>query len=62
MKRIVILTVLAGLLGSSLHAQNVLNLKSAKKTVLDVSVDGQPIKVERYVDNYVKYPNRPQRG
>lgn len=65
MKKIVILTVLAGLLGCTLHAQNTsekynISFRSAKKTVLDVSVDGQPIKVERYVDNYVKYPNRPQ--
>ena len=65
MKRIIFLTVLAGFLGCTLFAQNSsekqgINFKSAKKTVLNVSVDGQPVKVDRYVDNYVKYPNRPQ--
>ena len=65
MKRIVFLTFLAGILGSSLLAQNTseaynINFKSAKKTVLNVSVDGKPVKVDRYVDNYVKYPDRPQ--
>jgi len=65
MKRIIFLTVLAGLLGCALHAQNSsekqsINFRSAKKTVLNVSVDGQPVKVDWYVDNYVKYPNRPQ--
>lgn len=65
MKRIIFLTVLAGLLGCTLHAQNTsgkqsVSFRSAKKTVLDVSVDGQPVKVDWYVDNYVKYPNRPQ--
>ena len=37
-----------------------ISFRSAKKSVLNVSVDGQPIKVDWYVDNYVKYPNRPQ--
>ena len=65
MKKIVILTVLAGLLGCTLHAQNTsekynISFRSAKKTVLNVSVDGQPVKVCWYVDNYVKHPNRPQ--
>lgn len=65
MKRIIFLTVLAGLLGCALHAQNTfakqsISFRSAKKTVLNVSVDGQPVKVDWYVDNYVKYPSRPQ--
>ena len=63
MKRIIFLTVLAGLLGFTLNARNTsesINFRSAKKTVLNVSVDGQPVKVDWYVDNYVKYPNRPQ--
>lgn len=65
MKRLVFLTVLAGLLGCALHAQNTsenhsINFRSAKKTVLNVSVDGQPVKVAWYVDNYVRYPNNPQ--
>jgi len=37
-----------------------INLKSAQKTVLNVSVDGTPVKVTRYVDNYVTRPNRPE--
>ena len=37
-----------------------ISFRSAKKSVLNVSVDGQPVKVDWYVDNYVKYPNRPQ--
>lgn len=37
-----------------------IDFKSAEKTVLTVSVDGQPVKVDWYVDNYVRYPNRPQ--
>lgn len=37
-----------------------INFKSAKKTVLNVTVDGQPVTVDWYVDNYVKYPDRPQ--
>ena len=64
MKRIIFLTVLAGFMGCTLFAQNTaekqsINFRSAKKTVLNVSVDGQSVKVDRYVDNYVKYPNRP---
>ena len=64
MKRIIFLTVLAGFLSCTLFAQNTaekhsINFRSAKKTVLNVSVDGQSVKVDRYVDNYVKYPNRP---
>ena len=27
---------------------------------MNISVDGQELKVDWYVDNYVKYPNRPQ--
>lgn len=37
-----------------------INFRSADKIVLNVSVDGQPVKVDWYVDNYVRYPNRPQ--
>lgn len=65
MKRLFILTVLAGLLGCALHARNVpqkhdISFRSSKKAVLNVTVDGQPVKVDWYVDNYVKYPDRPQ--
>ena len=65
MKRIIFLTVLAGFLSCTLHARNTseslsIDFKSAKKIVLNVSVDEQPVKVDWYVDNYVKYPNRPQ--
>ena len=35
-------------------------LKSAVKTVLNVSVDGNPVKVVRYVGTYVTNPNRPE--
>ncbi len=37
-----------------------INLKSARKTVLNVSVDGAPVKVTWYVGNYVARPNRPE--
>ena len=37
-----------------------INLKSAQKTVLNVSVDGNPVKVTRYVGTYVTNPNRPE--
>lgn len=40
-------------------AENI-SFKSSKKTVLNVTVDKNPVKVDWYVDNYVKYPNRPQ--
>jgi len=35
-------------------------LKSAQKTVLNVSVDGTPVKVTRYTGTYVTQPNRPE--
>lgn len=63
MKRLIFLTVLAGFLGFTGNARNTsesINFRSAEKTVVNVYVDGQPVKVDRYVDNYVKYPNRPQ--
>lgn len=37
-----------------------INLKSAEKKILNVFIDNHPMRVEWYVDNYVKYPNRPQ--
>jgi len=37
-----------------------IELKSAQKSVLNVSVDGQSVKVTWYVDNYVTRPNRPE--
>lgn len=37
-----------------------IELKSAAKSVLNVSVDGSPVKVTWYVDNYVTRPNRPE--
>ncbi len=37
-----------------------IELKNARKTVLNVTVDGQPLKVTWYADNYVRYPNRPE--
>lgn len=37
-----------------------IDFRSAQKRALNVTVDGQPVKVDWYVDNYVKYPNRPQ--
>ena len=37
-----------------------ITLKTAQKTVLNVTVDGNPVKVTRYVDNYVTQPNRPE--
>ncbi|MCR4859110.1 MAG: CocE/NonD family hydrolase [Bacteroidales bacterium] len=37
-----------------------LSLETAEKTTFDVSVDGAPVSVTRYVDEYVTRPNRPQ--
>ena len=37
-----------------------ISLKSAVKNIISVSVDGTPVKVARYVDNYVSKPNRPE--
>lgn len=65
MKKIIFLTILAGFFCNSLHARTSsesldIDFNSARKTVLHVSVEGQLVKVDRYTDNYVKYPNRPQ--
>lgn len=43
---------------SQVSAQESIKFKQAKKTALTVMVDGQPIKVNWYVDNYVTRPNR----
>ncbi len=37
-----------------------ISIKSSQKTILNVSVDRTPVKVTRYVDNYVTFPNRPE--
>ncbi len=37
-----------------------ISLKSAVKNIISVSVDGTPVKVAWYVDNYVSKPNRPE--
>ena len=36
-----------------------IELKSAQKSTISVTVDGTPVKVTWYVDNYVTNPNRP---
>ncbi len=37
-----------------------IELKSAQKSTITVTVDGTPVKVTWYVDNYVTNPNRPE--
>lgn len=50
------------LLAMSMSAQaakpNDINLKTAQKTQLNVSVDGKAMKVTWFADNYVTRPNR----
>lgn len=64
MKRIaaVLLTLSLGVAaqGASKAKEESILLKQARKTVLNVSVDGQPVQVTRFVDNYVTRPNRPE--
>lgn len=57
---LVALTVCSAALSAGKSKGESIALKSAQKTVLNVSVDGTPVKVTRYVDNYVTQPNRPQ--
>jgi len=57
---LVALTVCSAALSAGKTKGESIALKSAQKTVLNVSVDGTPVKVTRYVDNYVTQPNRPQ--
>lgn len=57
---IVMISFLAQGLTAAGHKAESINFKSAGRMVLNVSVDGQPLKVDWYVDNYVKYPVRPQ--
>lgn len=54
------LTVCSAALSAGKTKGESIDLKSAQKTVLNVSVDGTPVKVTKYVDNYVTKPNRPQ--
>ena len=61
MKKILLISVLsltAAVMSGADLKEECINFKSSRKTVLHVSVDGQPVKVGWYVDNYVKYPNR----
>ena len=64
MKRIAFLlmalTVCSAALSAGKTKGESIALKSAQKSVLNVSVDGTPVKVTRYVDNYVAFPNRPE--
>lgn len=64
MKRILIVFMALSLVFSAQGAGKAkgesISLKSSRKTVLNVSVDGTPVKVTRYVDNYVAFPNRPE--
>jgi len=63
MKRVFFISMLiltAAVMSGAERKTESISFKSSKKTVLNVSVDGQPVKVGWYVDNYVKYPNRPQ--
>ena len=42
------------------RAAESIRFREAAKSVLNVSVDSESVKVTRYVDNYVTAPNRPQ--
>ena len=57
---LVALTVCSAALSAGKTNGESIDLKSAQKTVLNVTVDGTPVKVTRYVDHYVTKPNRPQ--
>jgi len=57
---LVVLTVCSAALSAGKTKGESIDLKSAQKAVLNVTVDGTPVKVTRYVDNYVTKPNRPQ--
>ncbi len=62
MKRLTVflaaLTVCSAALSAGKTQGESINLKSAQKTILNVTVDGVPVKVTWYVDNYVTKPNR----
>lgn len=64
MKRRICLIAVLALACVSLSAKSPkkesIELKSAQKSILNVSVDGKPAKVTWYVDNYVTNPNRPE--
>ena len=55
-----VLTVCSVALSAGKTKGESIDLKSAQKAVLNVTVDGTPVKVTRYVDNYVTKPSRPQ--
>lgn len=61
MKKILLMAVMS-LFTLAVAAENRkgedINLKSAEKKILNVFIDNHPMRVEWYVDNYVKYPNR----
>lgn len=62
MKRIAAIILALGVTAfgaSKAKAESIL-LKQAQKTVLNVTVDGNPVKVTRFVGNYVTQPNRPE--
>ena len=59
MKKLLIPACLLALSMSTQAAKpNDINLKTAQKTLLNVSVDGKALKVTWYADNYVTRPNR----
>ncbi len=63
MKRILLMAVMtlsAMIMTAQVRKAESISFKSAEKRVLNVTVDGRQVKVDWYVDNYVKYPNRPQ--
>jgi len=54
------LTVCSAALSAGKTKSESIALKSARKTVLQVKVDGAPVKVTWFADNYVTRPNRPE--
>ncbi|MBR1569412.1 MAG: hypothetical protein IJ651_01595 [Bacteroidales bacterium] len=54
------LTVCSAALSAGKTKSESIALKSARKTVLQVKVDGAPVKVTWFADNYLTRPNRPE--
>lgn len=55
-----VLAACVSLAGSGKDKGESITLKTAQKSILNVTVDGTPVKVTRFVDNYVTQPNRPE--
>ncbi|MBQ8061159.1 MAG: hypothetical protein IJ205_04380 [Bacteroidales bacterium] len=57
---LMVLAACVSLAGSGKDKGESITLKTAQKSILNVTVDGTPVKVTRFVDNYVTQPNRPE--